>query len=130
MGRGQGDHVGTGSPISFMCARLRRDVWWEDRSDYVRSLHKVRRTGRTRPRPHTGVIGLRNMATSHEYRCSCGYLGRTTHRDILRYPLGCPDNGTCHHGLICMAEQRCFRTVCCEPLSGVFPNDEWPKAYR
>ena len=34
----------------------------------------------------------------------------------------CPDNGTCHHD--CMA--TCFRVECCSPLTGVYPNNEWP----
>lgn len=34
----------------------------------------------------------------------------------------CPDDGTCHHE--CMA--TCFRAKYCAPLSGVYPNDEWP----
>lgn len=41
------------------------------------------------------------------------------------YP--CPDGGTCHHG--CM-EGDCFRVRTCEPLSGVFANDEWPARYK
>ena len=35
---------------------------------------------------------------------------------------GCPDGGTCHHE----CEGGCFRVQFCEPLSDVFPNDEWP----
>ena len=35
----------------------------------------------------------------------------------------CPDGGHCHHG--CMED--CFRLGSCEPLSGVFPDDEWPE---
>lgn len=37
----------------------------------------------------------------------------------------CPDGGTCHHQ--CGPDQICFRVACCEPLSGVYPNDEWPE---
>jgi hypothetical protein len=36
----------------------------------------------------------------------------------------CPDKGACHH----WCGQRCFRVQCCSPLSGVFPDDVWPKA--
>jgi hypothetical protein len=36
----------------------------------------------------------------------------------------CPDNGACHHGC---ADNNCFRVGSCSPLSGVFPNDEWPQ---
>ena len=35
----------------------------------------------------------------------------------------CPDGGTCHHEC---AIQDCFRVACCGPLSGVYPNDQWP----
>lgn len=34
----------------------------------------------------------------------------------------CPDEGYCHHG----CQRACFRVLACEPLSGVFPKDEWP----
>lgn len=40
-------------------------------------------------------------------------------------PAQCPDGGTCHHD--CAGVEACFRVACCAPLSGVFPNDEWPK---
>lgn len=36
----------------------------------------------------------------------------------------CPDDGTCHHEC---GDRGCFRVACCEPLSNVFPNDEWPQ---
>ncbi len=35
----------------------------------------------------------------------------------------CPDGGTCHHECV---DRKCFRVKCCEPLSDVFPNNEWP----
>jgi hypothetical protein len=35
----------------------------------------------------------------------------------------CPDDGTCHHECV----DTCFRVQCCVPLSGVYPNDEWPE---
>lgn len=34
----------------------------------------------------------------------------------------CPDKGTCHHD----CGDRCFRVVCCGPLTGVYPDDRWP----
>lgn len=37
-------------------------------------------------------------------------------------PLKCPDGGACHHD----CSTSCFRVEHCGPLSGVFPNDEWP----
>lgn len=35
---------------------------------------------------------------------------------------GCPDGGTCHH----TCERVCFRVDGCGPLSGVYPDDQWP----
>lgn len=37
----------------------------------------------------------------------------------------CPDGGTCHHD--CPTAGSCFRVLACEPLSGVYPGDKWPK---
>jgi hypothetical protein len=34
----------------------------------------------------------------------------------------CPDGGACHHN----CTDQCFRVRYCKPLSGVYPNDEWP----
>lgn len=39
----------------------------------------------------------------------------------------CPDGGTCHHHCgIPAFHGRCFRVESCGPLSGVYPNDDWP----
>lgn len=38
----------------------------------------------------------------------------------------CPDDGTCHHE----CEFYCWRVRYCEPLSGVFPGDQWPDTVR
>jgi hypothetical protein len=38
----------------------------------------------------------------------------------------CPDGGTCHHHCV----EGCFRVECCSPLSGVYPDDEWPADIR
>lgn len=35
----------------------------------------------------------------------------------------CPDMEVCRHG----CRWSCFRVRWCSPLSGMFPNDEWPK---
>lgn len=35
----------------------------------------------------------------------------------------CRDGGACHHG----CAQECFREKHCGPLSGAFPNNEWPR---
>lgn len=39
----------------------------------------------------------------------------------------CPDGGYCHHG--CKANE-CFRVACCEPLSGVYEDNQWPDDIR
>lgn len=36
----------------------------------------------------------------------------------------CPDGGACHH--VCDPDV-CFRVATCEPLSGVFTGDRWPR---
>jgi hypothetical protein len=35
----------------------------------------------------------------------------------------CPDGGACHHNC---EITHCFRVESCGPLTGVYPNDEWP----
>lgn len=35
---------------------------------------------------------------------------------------GCPDGGACHH----QCPETCFRVKYCGPLSGVYPDDNWP----
>jgi hypothetical protein len=35
----------------------------------------------------------------------------------------CPDGGACHHECSYL---ECFRVRSCGPLSGVFPQDQWP----
>jgi len=47
--------------------------------------------------------------------------------DLQRAGGQCPDGGTCHHGC---HDSECFRVSNCGPLSGVYPNDEWPKHDR
>ena len=39
----------------------------------------------------------------------------------------CPDGGKCHHGC---HHYGCKRVVQSGPLSGVYPNDEWPAWLR
>jgi hypothetical protein len=38
--------------------------------------------------------------------------------------LACQDGGTCHHD--CGTRDQCWRVDHAEPLSGVYPGDEWP----
>lgn len=81
--------AGPGSPIFFMCARLRK-VYWRDRTDRLHANHRVVRTGRTRPAPRNPghAVGVRSLMVEHEYRCSCGYVGWTRHIDILTRRIG------------------------------------------
>lgn len=41
----------------------------------------------------------------------------------------CPDGGTCHHdcGQYPQPSSGCWRTHNAGPLSGVYPNDDWPR---
>ncbi len=63
-------------------ARRNRDF----RTGHLPGGHVIRRTGRTKPRT-TRRPGQRTLDTSHEYRCTCGHVGWTTHMDILQRPL-------------------------------------------
>ena len=40
--------------------------------------------------------------------------------------LPCPDGGVCGHS----CQQVCFRVRSCGPLSGVYPDDQWPSQIR
>jgi hypothetical protein len=93
MGRGQGDHVGTGQPIAFVCPVLRRAKFAEDRTAGDYDWHRPTRTGRARVArtrgAYTRAVG-RMLDTEHEYRCRCGHVGWSKHADILRYPIEGP----------------------------------------
>lgn len=39
-------------------------------------------------------------------------------------PWPCPDGGVCHHEC---AVAACFRVRYCGPLSGIFPENQWPE---
>lgn len=84
-GRGGAGGYGTGYPMTFRCTVERREREW--RTGYCWREHSVARTGRTKPRPHNGKLGPRSLDTRHEYRCSCGHVGWTTHVEIVRYPI-------------------------------------------
>ncbi len=81
MGRGQGDHVGTGQPITFQCPVWRRTDWRRRPP-----VHEVRLTGRTKPYKPKGMR-VRMTDTTREYEClSCGHVGWSAHVDLARYP--------------------------------------------
>jgi hypothetical protein len=141
------------APISFVCpvARRNQTVDYDGYHDeeartgrrvsirpyyrYPGGHTKIVRTGRVRGLHGDGVLpekdyGSRTTRNQYEYRCECGHVGWSKHVDILRRPLGCPDGGWCHHAdSYCTPEAFCFRVAVCEPLSNVFPNDEWPRRY-
>lgn len=81
--------LGTGQPLSFMCSVERRDKWrWRGVPHVLAARHQpIYRTGRTRSiTPGRGRRGesLRTLAAVHEYRCACGHVGWSRHRDVLR----------------------------------------------
>lgn len=69
--------AGSGSPVWFRCA--------VDRSDYTTGMeHRIELTGRSRPYHPPRVLGSRSTFRSREYRCSCGHVGWSNHRDLAR----------------------------------------------
>jgi hypothetical protein len=76
--------AGTGSPVWFMCPKLRR-IYPRDYHD--RDMHRVKRTGRWKRRVPKGALGVRSLLHAWEYVCSCGHKGWTNHVEILRYAM-------------------------------------------
>lgn len=79
------------TPLSFACSvarRNRRQIpgrgpryrGWPPGHDVIV------RTGRTKPAP-TRRPGVRALPEAHEYRCSCGHVGWSTHSGVLRCPV-------------------------------------------
>ncbi len=84
--------------------------------DKLDSLARVLRTkARNTPRDIDQQIA---DAKAESYETAAGLVRQIT---VLS---SCPDGGTCHHG--CIRGRTCFRVVVAEPLSGVYPYDEWP----
>lgn len=72
---------GAGSPNSFMC-HVWRSQWYANRDRS--SEHVITLTGRTkpyRPKKYT-ALGARSTTVSREYRCSCGHVGWSNHKDL------------------------------------------------
>lgn len=73
--------AGAGHPLTFKCAKSHRD-----RVLRTGVPHRVTLTGRERPnadgrgRPE----GSRADNVRREYRCSCGHVGWSNHRDLRR----------------------------------------------
>lgn len=101
MGRGQGDHVGTGVPLTFRCSKERLERDWRGGNSRVEARHAdIVRTGRTRRAPNPGKGHPRKLPVSFEYVCSCGHVGWSCHIDVVRHPLQegkteetCPEDG-------------------------------------
>lgn len=77
-----GTNAGTGEPIAFACAVERRERIWHDISQSLPKEHRVTPTGRTKARRTRGHIRHGNVA--REYRCSCGHVGWSNHKDLGR----------------------------------------------
>ncbi len=76
-----GTNAGTGEPLSFRCARCRRRrVVYIPRDGGTWGF--VTLTGRTRKHGHHR--GVRHDAVAREYRCGCGHVGWSRHRDLAR----------------------------------------------
>jgi hypothetical protein len=80
---------GTGYPIHFACSQARR-IWHGSsdeqsaRTSRERREHVVELTGRTRPTKRDGKGHPRKSWTTYEYRCSCGHVGWSSHKDLER----------------------------------------------
>jgi hypothetical protein len=66
---------GAGSPLWFRCKCGNR-------------AGAVTLTGRTKPRRRGGALGTRHSHVSREYRCTCGHVGWSTHKELLRGYVG------------------------------------------
>jgi hypothetical protein len=65
-----------------MCAVARRN---KSMYGYNHRDHVVVRTGRTKPTA-TRKPSTMTIRTTFEYACSCGHVGWSHHRDMMRYP--------------------------------------------
>lgn len=88
MGRGQGDHVGTGVPLTFRCSKERLERDWRGGNRAVEARHSnIVRTGRYRKASNPTKGHPRKLPVSVEYVCGCGHVGWTVHRDIFLHPI-------------------------------------------
>lgn len=75
---------GSGYPVYLHCPVWRRSNY----KDRDQRPHILKRTGRTKPLPGGRTKGrIRQADASHEYVCSCGHIGWTSHMDIVRCSL-------------------------------------------
>jgi len=88
------------APIHFHCAVARRNQWFDSHAHRLSGQRGIRafyrypdghdtivRTGRVRGDEIERDYGQRTLLNKYEYRCSCGHIGWTKHRDVLRYPI-------------------------------------------
>jgi hypothetical protein len=79
------------TPMWFECPVARRFYSADSGLQrVVRGTHHTARTGRTKPKPHRSDrrnTGHRTLGVYHEYRCSCGHVGWSSHVDVARLPL-------------------------------------------
>lgn len=80
--------MGTGTPNSYLCPRLRR-VYYKRRLDHpiLYDMHRVQRTGRTKPYLSRRQRTQRTLFLYHEVECSCGYTGWSRISPVLALPL-------------------------------------------
>lgn len=71
---------GSGFPLDFRCSVLAK-VWPRDGHEYAD--HQVVLTGRTKS-ARNGKGHARKSYLSWEYRCSCGHVGWSCHRELER----------------------------------------------
>lgn len=70
--------AGAGSPVYFICTVARRE--WPRGTEE----HRVTLTGRERPyhRKRYSAKGSRSSNVAREYKCSCGHVGWSNHKDL------------------------------------------------
>lgn len=67
-----------GSPVFFHCFAARREVYGHRRDHTVELTGRIRRY---RP-PRGSAMGSRSMHVAFEYRCACGHVGWSNHREL------------------------------------------------
>lgn len=77
--------AGPGSPIFFVCPVARSNrigTWGDGEIPRYPDGHGIALTGRTKARSPRGVLGVRSTYVAREYRCECGHVGWSTHKDL------------------------------------------------
>lgn len=74
----------TGRPALFRCYACNRKYGGLSRIPSA-LFESVVRTGQTRPTP-TSKRGKGASRVTRQYRCGCGHVGWSSHRDLRRFP--------------------------------------------